>query len=188
MLGYILTSGPEQMRDLEEAHRWYERSAAAGCPQGALGYALSLARTATDPEQQAQVAEISAPCGGCRVADRACTLLGMMTERGIGMPADRARRDPVVPPGGGKGQPAQPGPLGHGPDGRRDAFRPTRPEGESWLRRAALAGDPEAAAVVGDLYAKGGKLPPNYAEAAIWFRRAAEAGHRGGARAWACCT
>ena len=29
-------------------------------------------------------------------------------------------------------------------------------EGESWLRRAALAGDPEAAAVVGDLYAKGG--------------------------------
>ena len=56
-------------------------------------------------------------------------------------------------------------------------------EGKSWLRRAALAGDPEAAAVVGDLYAKGGKLPPNYAEAAMWFRRAAEAGHRGGARA-----
>jgi hypothetical protein len=25
-----------------------------------------------------------------------------------------------------------------------------------------------------DLYAKGGKLPPNYAEAAMWSRRAAE--------------
>ena len=44
VLGYILTSGPEPMRDPDEAHRWYERSAAAGCPQGALGYALSLAR------------------------------------------------------------------------------------------------------------------------------------------------
>ena len=40
-------------------------------------------------------------------------------------------------------------------------------EGESWLRRAALAGDAEAAAMVGDLYARnGGGLPPNYAEAA----------------------
>ena len=37
--------------------------------------------------------------------------------------------------------------------------------------------------MVGDLYAKGGNLPPNYAEAAMWFRRAAEAGHTGAARA-----
>jgi hypothetical protein len=56
-------------------------------------------------------------------------------------------------------------------------------EGESWLRRAALAGDAEAAILVGNLYARGGKLPPNYAEAATWFRRAAEAGHKGAARA-----
>ena len=35
VLGYILTSGPENVRDLEDAHRWYERSAAAGSPQGA---------------------------------------------------------------------------------------------------------------------------------------------------------
>src|ERR1700722_20021477 len=37
ILGYILTSGPEATRDLDEAHRLYELSAAAGCPQGALG-------------------------------------------------------------------------------------------------------------------------------------------------------
>ncbi len=30
VLGYILTSGPEQMRSLDEAHQWYDRSAAAG--------------------------------------------------------------------------------------------------------------------------------------------------------------
>lgn len=55
--------------------------------------------------------------------------------------------------------------------------------GESWPRKAALAGDSDAAALVGDLYAKGGLLPPNYAEAAIWFRRAADGGHQGAARA-----
>jgi TPR repeat protein len=55
-------------------------------------------------------------------------------------------------------------------------------DGETWLRRAALAGDPEAAAALGDLLATGGKLPPNHAEAAGWFRRAAVAGHKGAAR------
>jgi TPR repeat protein len=48
ILAYILTSGPEAMRDLEAAHQWYERSAAANCPQGALGYGLSLARVVKD--------------------------------------------------------------------------------------------------------------------------------------------
>jgi TPR repeat protein len=57
LLGYILTSGPESMRNLEEAHQCYERSAAAGCAQGSLGYALSLARTATDEKDQIKVAE-----------------------------------------------------------------------------------------------------------------------------------
>ena len=31
LLGYILTSGPEPLRDLEQAERWYRRSAEAGC-------------------------------------------------------------------------------------------------------------------------------------------------------------
>jgi uncharacterized protein len=50
LLAYVLTYGPESMRNLEDAHRWYERSAAAGCPQGNLGFALSLARRAMDEE------------------------------------------------------------------------------------------------------------------------------------------
>jgi uncharacterized protein len=37
LLGYVLTNGPEVIRDLDEAHQWYERSANAGCPQGHLG-------------------------------------------------------------------------------------------------------------------------------------------------------
>jgi len=55
--------------------------------------------------------------------------------------------------------------------------------GESWLRRAALAGDAQAATLVGNLYVQSGPLPPNYAEAANWYRRAAEAGDRTAARA-----
>src|SRR5262249_28578650 len=52
VLAYILTCGPESMRNLEDAHRWYQCAAEAGCPQGALGYALSLARSANDEKAQ----------------------------------------------------------------------------------------------------------------------------------------
>src|SRR5208337_1591035 len=55
--------------------------------------------------------------------------------------------------------------------------------GESWLRRAALAGESEAAAPLGDSYARVCALPPNYIEAAHWFRTAAERGHKTAARA-----
>jgi uncharacterized protein len=57
ILAYALTYGPGPLRDLDDAHRWYERSAAAGCPQGDLGYALSLARRATDEASRRRIAE-----------------------------------------------------------------------------------------------------------------------------------
>src|SRR5437016_5902407 len=44
--------------------------------------------------------------------------------------------------------------------------------GESWLlRRAALAGDPQAATLMGDLCIRSGPLPPNYTETS-WYSRA----------------
>ena len=48
LLGYVLTAGPETIRDLDLAQSWYQRAAAAGSPQGALGYALALARVQGD--------------------------------------------------------------------------------------------------------------------------------------------
>jgi hypothetical protein len=57
LFGYVLTHGPEPTRNLEEADRWYQRSAAAGCPQGNLGYALSLARHVTDENGRRQVVD-----------------------------------------------------------------------------------------------------------------------------------
>src|SRR5213078_4986049 len=56
VLAYVLTCGPEEMRDLEAAHRWYQRSAAADCPEGCLGYALSLAPRTTDGDGRREVA------------------------------------------------------------------------------------------------------------------------------------
>ena len=56
-LAYVLTCGPEEMRDLDEAHRGYQRSAAAGCPEGCLGYALSLAPRTQDEAGRREVAE-----------------------------------------------------------------------------------------------------------------------------------
>jgi TPR repeat protein len=182
VLGYILTSGPEHLRNLNEARQWYERSAAAGCPQGALGYALSLAPAAVDQERQAQVADHLR-----RAADAglptALYLLGIMTERGLGVPADRTAAIQLFRLAAEKGNRPSQARWGVALMEGQGGVEANPTEGESWLRRAALAGDPEAAAVVGDLYAKGGKLPPNYAEAAIWFRRAAEVGHRGASRA-----
>jgi len=57
VLAYVLTFGPAPLRDLEAAHRLYERSAEGGCPQGALGYALSLSRRVRDEEGRREVAK-----------------------------------------------------------------------------------------------------------------------------------
>ncbi|MDT8870630.1 hypothetical protein RAA17_04245 [Komagataeibacter rhaeticus] len=48
---------------------------------------------------------------------------------------------------------------------------------ETWLRRAALAGDREAAALLGDLHARGEAALPGDHEAVTWYRMAAEHGH-----------
>ena len=185
VLAYILTAGPEPMRDLAQAHDWYKRSADAGCPQGALGFALSLARDAPDDKVGGEpthrlVAEYLGRAAEAGLPT-ALYLLGVLHERGAGVKCDPAaaaqlyRRAAEKANRSGQARWGLALMQGIGVDAN-----PT--EGESWLRRAALAGDPEAAALVGDLYAKGGALPPNYAEAAIWMRRAAEAGHSGAAR------
>ena len=76
VLGYILTSGPETMRDLDEAHRWYERSAAAGCPQGALGYALVAGAHRDDAGAAGAGGGEPAPGRRRRVCRRRCICLG----------------------------------------------------------------------------------------------------------------
>ena len=76
---------------------------------------------------------------------------------GIGLPQDRAAAAACYKQAAEKGHRGAQARWGYAlMDGQRRP-EPNLVEGESWLRRAALAGDPEAAALVGDIYAKGGK-------------------------------
>ena len=56
LLAYLMTSGPEEMRDLPAAMDWYRKSAEAGCAQGSLGLALAILRDAKDDADRAKAA------------------------------------------------------------------------------------------------------------------------------------
>ncbi|WP_246678807.1 hypothetical protein [Mesorhizobium sp. B2-4-17] len=76
------------MRDADAAHRWYEKSASAGCAEGCLGFALSLARRGKR-ENRVRIAEEVR-----RAADAglptATYLLAVLTEHGLGVTRDMA--------------------------------------------------------------------------------------------------
>jgi uncharacterized protein len=90
VLAYVLTCGPEEMRDLEAAHRWYQRSAASGCPEGCLGYALPLAPRTQDEAERHEVAEHLRRAAEAELPT-AIYLPAVLTEQGVGV-----ARDPVV--------------------------------------------------------------------------------------------
>jgi TPR repeat protein len=183
LLGYILTVGPEAIRNLDQAESWYARAAEGGSAQGKLGLGLAILRragsdTAKQPEGIAQIiaaAELDLPM--------AQYLYGVLLEHGVGLPVDVPKAVSLYKKAAAVGVRSAMARLGLALIEGRGGAKPDPLTGESWLRRAALAGDIEAAAMIGDIYARGGALPPNYAEAASWFQRAAEGGHTMAARA-----
>ncbi len=92
-------------------------------------------------------------------------LLGVLAEGGVGVASDPA---PALEPfkrAAEKGLPAAQAKYGAAlMDGA--LCQQDLAEAETWLRRAAMAGEVEAAARVGDLNIRNGDRPPNYAEAA----------------------
>lgn len=182
LLGFILTAGPTEVRDEEQGESLYRQAAESGNAQGQLGWALVLLR-------RNSAAAVTEACGLLEAAASA------------GVPAAHYVLG-IVAEGGGAGSQDFTAAAAHyraaaelrhhsaelrygiallvGRGVKQDVFN-----GESWLRRAGLAGETQAAAMVGDLYTRAGPVPPNYFEAAIWFRRAAEGGHAGAARALA---
>lgn len=178
LLGYILTVGPADMRDLEAAHAWYERSADGGCPEGSLGLALSLARRNKGPAEKARMA-VELHRASQAGLPAAIYLLAVVNEHGIGTPRDLDAAARLYADAAGKGLASAQLRLGaalvEGTLGNRDVV-----EGRSWMRRAALSGDAEAAYALGMLYAR--DQPPDFAEAAAWYRQSADAGHQLAAR------
>jgi hypothetical protein len=181
ILGYILSSGPEELRDPDAALKLYRESAQHDCPQGRLGYALML-MTQADTAEKSLAAHDELVLAAAAGLPTAHYLLGAEAERGAGTAQDdtKAREHYTIAAEAGLAS-AQTR-LGllllEGRGGPADLLN-----GESWLRRATLSGDIEAAALLGDIYARGGEVPPNYLEAAHWFRTAAERGHKSAARA-----
>jgi TPR repeat protein len=186
VLGYILTSGPEELRDAPGAARYFRLAAESGLAQGQLGWALALLRgDATQNEaSQSGPTEVhrlltAAAGAGLPAAHFTLGLLAEHAETGVErLAVATAHYRQAAERGHRSAQFRYGAALLNGRGVERD-----RQAGETWLRRAGLAGDALAAATVGNLYANQDGLPPNFSEAATWFQRAAEAGHVGSARA-----
>jgi len=179
ILGYVLTDGPAELRDRERGQQNYRRAAEAGFPNGQLGWALILlARGTADATREASELLEKATAAGLPTGRY---LLGAIAESGAAGTQDFAAAAEhyriAAEAGHSSAQMRYGVALLSGRGVAADSFK-----GESWLRRAALAGEPAAAALVGELYARPGEFPPNPVEAAMWLRRAAEAGHAGAAK------
>jgi uncharacterized protein len=179
LLGFIRTTGSAQIRDQEQGEALYRQAAEAGSAQGQLGWALVLLRrnTAAAATEARQLLEAAAGAG----LSSAHYMLGIIAESGATGAPDFPAAAEHYRAGAEQGHHSAELRYGIalmvGRGVKQDVF-----SAETWLRHAGLAGEPEAAAMVGGLYAHAGELPPNCLEAAIWFRRAAEAGHTGAAR------
>ena len=99
LLAYILTSGPEELRDPDAAFEWYRKSAEQDCPQGRLGYVIGLMQRADTADKAfaahdelVQAAEAGLPT--------AYYLLGLGAERGIGTKLGRGRGATALQGGG----------------------------------------------------------------------------------------
>jgi TPR repeat protein/Tfp pilus assembly protein PilF len=177
LLGFMLTTGSEHLRNPDEAGRWHARSATAGSPQADLDHAIALAHWGGDEALQHEVvmhlrkaAEAELPA--------ALYLLGVASQHGFGVAPDQTEAAAYYRRAAERGHRAAQ--LQWGLALARGAGVPENAsEGQTWLRRAALGGDPQAAAALGDLYACDGGLPANEL-AAHERRRAAEAGQMDG--------
>jgi TPR repeat protein len=182
MAGYIYVAGGMHLRDEAQAMFWFGKAAEAGAPAGHLGLGIITLRAAdTDAATFAAVEHIRQAAAADLSSGH--YYLGFIYEKAVGVHADlalAARHYGLAAKGGVRAGQAKYGFMLFNGIG----VAANRVEGESWLRRAGLGGDPEAAAFVADIYASShGELPPNFAEAAAWFRMAAEAGHKISARA-----
>ncbi|MBS1004402.1 tetratricopeptide repeat protein [Acetobacter thailandicus] len=175
--GYVLCNGPEDIRNPEEGRNWYRKAAEAGNAQGHLGLGLLTLGTASSQDDYIVAAQHLRKAADAGLST-ALYLMGVMYEHGMGgCSADEGAAFSYYSKAAEQGVPKAQARLGvalmagsHGME--RDVVR-----GETWLRRAALGGDAEAAATLGDLYGRGGDLPPNYVEAVSWYQQAAKAGH-----------
>jgi uncharacterized protein len=139
MLAFILSSGPEELRDPDAAFEWYRRSSEQDCPEGRLGYAIALMLRSESAENTlAARHELAAAAeAGLPIAHY---LLGVAAERAVGTAMDEGQARVHYKIAAEAGLRTAQLRLGllliEGRGGPADPLN-----GESWLRRAALGGD-----------------------------------------------
>jgi TPR repeat protein len=150
------------------------RSIGTNDPPRRDGYALSLARQGNDDGTKREVAQQLGRAAAAGLPT-AMYLLAGATEQGAGTERDESAAAELYRRAAEKGHIGAQTRWGlalmKGHSVLRDVV-----VGETWLRRAALSGDAEAAAFLGNYYSQSGPALPNYPEAAGWYRRAADAG------------
>ena len=180
LLGLVLTAGPDGQRDHDAGCAAYRAAAAGGSSRGQFGLAMALlcdGRPGSTQEAQALLHRLSA-----ERMPAAQFLAGVLAESGAAGAPDLSAAAGCYRAAAEQGHATAQFRLGlallAGRGVPTDAFA-----GETWLRRAAMAGAAQAAAAIGDLYAlPGGDRPACPDEAAAWYQRAADAGHAGAAR------
>lgn len=175
LLGQILGNGPPELRDGAASLAAYAAAAAQAHAPGQLGLGIALllrARSVEDWEAARKEITAAAEAG----LPAASYLLGLCAEQGLGQTPDATAARTHYTTAAEAGIIAAQTRLGR----MLTNARASDLVGETWLRRAALRGDTEAAMLVGLLHAED-------SEAARWFRMAAEADGPAGAFNYARC-
>ncbi len=183
LYGYMLSSGPEEIRDVEAALEWYDKAVAQECVQGYLGKGLLLLQRGNNADDYAKAAVYLEKAAEGNMGS-AIYRLGVMYETGQGVPRNLERAVELYHKAAEMGIREAQALYGISLRMGKGGLEPNLVQAETWLRRAALQGDIEAAVILGDMNGRGNDdMPPSYIEAARWYRFAAEKGHAGAARA-----
>jgi TPR repeat protein len=172
VLAHILSVGPR--RNLDEAHLWYERAAAAGSANGMFGLAISLAGRSSDPASKVRVNQLAqdAANAGHIGAARA---LGQMYWRGTGVPRDLAMAAHWLRTAASAGDREAQSELGNLlMSAEAVEFPEALAEVRRWFAQAATAGDPVAQLNIGLCLIQGVGGARDETRGLRWLRDAAQ--------------
>lgn len=173
LYAYLLSEMSTDQNQLDEIFEWYDKSIAQGSPQGYMGKGLLLLKYSNTDEDYKIVAtllEVAAKKG----LGMAIYTLGIMYEAGKGVDVDHVHAVALYKQAAELGvRQAQ---ALYGVSLRKgNGVEQNLLEAETWLRRAAIGGDVEAASVLADMLVSGSEeAPPKYSEAMKWYQFAFE--------------
>lgn len=176
LAAYILTQGPEACRDVTKGRELYRRAAEGGSVQGLYGHGVALLGEAKTPEERDKALSFIRKAAASGLPDAELTL-GTILEYEGGKDAQAFEHFMKAATHEHSVAQMKVGVAYYQGRGvERDVSK-----AETWLRKAAQAGELEAVALLGDINLQGDGSLPNFPEAHSWYRRAVEGGHVGAA-------